>query len=424
MKSATFLALAAALGAQAAPQRRDTSNYDVILDSTADVASVLGQLGLTTDDESVSATYTNSYFKGFSGAFTADQIKALDNVTEVSTVNTAVDLKIKATRSSAPWGLQRISQTNEITSTAQVSQAAYTYTYSDTSLGSGVDIYIVDTGIRTTHEQFGSRAKMGFTAFSSNTDDNGHGTHVSGTSAGKSVGIASNANLIGVKVLDSSGSGTSSGLISGLDYVASQHDSRSDDSNFVASVASMSLGFSGRSTSVESALKSLSSAGVHIAVAAGNDADNACSYTPSALGGSNSNIISVGASNINDEVAYFSNTGSCVDIYAPGLTTYSSYDTSDTGYAIASGTSMATPHISGLLAYFLAADSSLRSSPATLKSYLKSAALSGKLSAGSANVISGGSLILANNGETGSSSAAAEVQSTEVDAVVDLGVFY
>lgn len=132
----------------------------------------------------------------------------------------------------------------------------------------------------------------------------------------------------------------------------------------------------------------------------------------------------MGASNINDEVAYFSNTGSCVDIYAPGLTTYSSYDTSDTGYAIASGTSMATPHISGLLAYFLAADSSLRSSPATLKSYVKSAALSGKLSAGSANVISGGSLILANNGETGSSSAAAEVQSTEVDAVVDLGVFY
>ncbi|KAK7539787.1 subtilisin-like protease [Phyllosticta citribraziliensis] len=423
MKTATFLALAASL-VQAAPHKRDTANYDVILSSTADVNSVLGQLGVTADDDVVSATYTNSYFKGFSGAFTADQIKSLDNVTEVSSVNTAVDLKIKATRSSAPWGLQRVSQTDEITSTAQVSQAAYTYTYSDTTLGDGVDIYIVDTGIRTTHEQFGGRASMGFSAFSSNTDDNGHGTHVSGTSAGSTVGIASNANLIGVKVLDSTGSGTSSGLISGLDYVASQHDSRSSSGDFIASVASMSLGFSGRSTSVESALKSLSSAGVHIAVAAGNDADNACSYTPSALGGSNSNIISVGASNINDEVAYFSNTGRCVDLYAPGLTTYSSYDTSDSTYAIASGTSMATPHISGLLAYFLAADSSLRSSPATLKSYVTSAALSGKLSAGSANVVSGGSLILANNGETGSDSVAADVHGAEVDAVVDAGVFY
>ncbi|KAK7545242.1 subtilisin-like protease [Phyllosticta citricarpa] len=423
MKTVTFLALAASL-VQAAPHKRDTSNYDVILSSTADVASVLGQLGLSADDDVVSATYTNSYFKGFSGAFTADQIKSLDNVTEVSSVNTAVDLKIKATRSRAPWGLQRISQTDEITSTAQVSQAAYTYTYSDTSLGSGVDIYIVDTGIRTTHEQFGGRAKMGYTAFSSNTDDNGHGTHVSGTSAGSTVGIASNANLIGVKVLDSAGSGTSSGLIGGLDYVASQHSSRSSERDFIASVASMSLGFSGRSTSVESALKSLSSAGVHIAVAAGNDADNACSYTPSALGGSNSNIITVGASNINDEVAYFSNTGRCVDVYAPGLTTYSSYDDSDTTYAIASGTSMATPHISGLLAYFLAADSSLRSSPATLKSYVKSAALSGKLSAGEGNVYSGDALILANNGETGSNSLAAEVQGTEVDAVVDAGMFY
>ncbi|KAK7521356.1 subtilisin-like protease [Phyllosticta citriasiana] len=423
MKTVTFLALAASL-VQAAPHKRDTSNYDVILSSTADVASVLGQLGLSADDDVVSATYTNSYFKGFSGAFTADQIKSLDNVTEVSSVNTAVDLKIKATRSRAPWGLQRISQTDEITSTAQVSQAAYTYTYSDTSLGSGVDIYIVDTGIRTTHEQFGGRAKMGYTAFSSNTDDNGHGTHVSGTSAGSTVGIASNANLIGVKVLDSAGSGTSSGLIGGLDYVASQHSSRSSERDFIASVASMSLGFSGRSTSVESALKSLSSAGVHIAVAAGNDADNACSYTPSALGGSNSNIITVGASNINDEVAYFSNTGRCVDVYAPGLTTYSSYDDSDTTYAIASGTSMATPHISGLLAYFLAADSSLRSSPATLKSYVKRAALSGKLSAGEGNVYSGDALILANNGETGSNSLAAEVQGTEVDAVVDAGMFY
>lgn len=246
---------------------------------------------------------------------------------------------------------------------------------------------------------------------------------MSGTSAGSTVGIASNANLIGVKVLDSTGSGTSSGLIGGLDYVASQHDSRSGESDFVASVASLSLGFNGRSTAVESALVALSDAGVHIAVAAGNDGDDASNYTPGSLGGSVSNIISVGAANIADEVAYFSNSGPTVDLYAPGVTTYSSYYNSNTAYAVASGTSMATPHISGLLAYLLASDSSLND-PATLKAYVVNLALSGYLTAGDADVTPGGSLIIANNGETGTSSAVEEVQAEEAEEVIDLGVFY
>ncbi|OMP87246.1 Subtilisin-like serine protease pepC [Diplodia seriata] len=349
MKSFALLALATSLGAYAAPTslKRDTATYDIILSKSADVAAVLSQLDITVDDEAVTSTYNNSFFK-------------------------------------------------------------------------------VDTGIRTTHTQFGSRATVGWSAFSSNTDDNGHGTHVSGTSAGNTVGVASNANLIGVKVLDSSGSGTSSGLIGGLDYVASQHESRSGESDFVASVASLSLGFEGRSTAVESALVALSDSGVHIAVAAGNDGDDASNYTPGSLGGDVSNIISVGASNILDEVAYFSNSGPTVDVYAPGVTTYSSYYNSDTAYAIASGTSMATPHISGLLAYLLAADPSLND-PATLKARVKSLAVSGYLTEGDADVTAGGELIIAQNGASGSSSTVDETETTQAasdEEVVDLGIFY
>ncbi|KAK7733633.1 hypothetical protein SLS57_000648 [Botryosphaeria dothidea] len=427
MKTSALLTLASSLGIYAAPTslKRDTATYDVILSSGADVASVLSKLDITVEDESVLNTYNNSAFKGFSGSFTADQVEKLGAIAEVSIVDSALDATIKATRSSAPWGLQRISQTESISNTASPSSTSYTYTYDSTALGEGVDIYIVDTGIRTTHSQLTGRATFGWSAFTSQTDDNGHGTHVSGTSAGSTVGIASNANLIAVKVLDSTGSGTSSGLISGLDYVASTHDSRSGESGFVGSVASLSLGFNGRSTAVENALVALSDAGVHIAVAAGNNGADASNYTPGSLGGSVSNIISVGASNILDEVAYFSNSGPTVDVYAPGVTTYSSYYNSDTAYAVASGTSMATPHISGLLAYLLAADSSLND-PATLKAYVKELAVSGYLTEGEADVTPGGSLIIAQNGAAGSASTEEETTNVEAadDEVVDLGVFY
>ncbi|KAB2578899.1 putative peptidase s8 s53 subtilisin kexin sedolisin protein [Lasiodiplodia theobromae] len=428
MKSSALLALATSLGAYAAPAslKRDTATYDIILSKSADVAAILSQLDITVDDESVTSTYNNSFFKGFSGSFSAEQVEKLNGIAEVSIVDSALEATIKATRSSAPWGLQRISQTDSISNTASPSSTSYTYTYSSTALGSGVDIYIVDTGIRTSHTQFGSRATVGWSAFTSQTDDNGHGTHVSGTSAGNTVGVASNANLIGVKVLDASGSGTSSGLIGGIDYVASQHESRSGESGFVGSVASLSLGFNGRSTAVESALVALSDAGVHIAVAAGNDGDDASNYTPGSLGGDVSNIISVGAANILDEVAYFSNSGPTVDLYAPGVTTYSSYYNSDTAYAVASGTSMATPHISGLLAYLLASDSSLND-PATLKAYVKSLAVSGYLTAGDADVTPGGELIIAQNGASGSSSTVDETETTQAAAdeeVIDLGIFY
>ncbi|KAI9740440.1 MAG: hypothetical protein M1834_005020 [Cirrosporium novae-zelandiae] len=397
MKFFIAVAVSSALGALSAPtlHRRDTEAYDVIMTADADITSILAQINLSPSSDDVTQTFNNSAFNGFAGSITAAEASTLEDVSDVLAVSKQATISISATRSNAPWGLERISQTDAVSGSA--SSLTYTYTYSDTSLGEGVDIYIVDTGINTEHEQFGDRASMGYSYYTSNTDDNGHGTHCSGTAAGSTYGIASNANLIGVKILDSSGSGTSTGCLAGLEYVVEEHNSRSSDSDFVGSVASMSWGFDGRSTSVETVVEALVSAGVHASVAAGNDYGNACSYTPASLGGDSGVVVSVGATNINDEVAYFSNTGSCVDIYAPGQYVISSYIGSDSATAILSGTSMATPHVTGLIAYFLAADSSL-STPALMKSYLTSNAISDALSSGSANIVSGSDLILAYNG--------------------------
>ncbi|KAF2088694.1 subtilisin-like protein [Saccharata proteae CBS 121410] len=359
----------------------------------------MARLDLNADMEDVFALYNNTHFRGFSGAITADEVDSFIAMEDVLTVSEVVEITIDASRSTAPWGLQRISQDSTISSSKSTTARTYTYTYSDSSLGSGVDVYVIDTGLLVSHTEFGSRATMGFTYFTSNTDGNGHGTHTSGTVGGSTVGVASKANLIGVKVLKDSGSGTSTSLLAGFDYVAAQHSSRSSDSNFVGSIASMSLGFSGRSTSVETALKQLVSSGVHAAVAAGNDAADACDTSPAALGGSNSNVVTVGAMNIDDSVSQFSNTGSCVDIYAPGEDVVSSYNTGNSAYATLSGTSMATPHVAGLMAYLLVAEGSSVNTPAKMKKYLKNTAVTSELGTSDApDYISGGSLIIANNG--------------------------
>ncbi|KAF2136685.1 uncharacterized protein K452DRAFT_237059 [Aplosporella prunicola CBS 121167] len=360
----------------------------------ADVASTLAQLGLHVDHDAITATYNNSHFKGFSGAITVDEITTLNAMDAVAAVGEVIPIKLEATRGSAPWGLQRISQDPTISrGSKSVTARSYTYTYSDAALGSGVTVYIIDTGVYASHQEFGGRASIGYTYYSNQkTDGNGHGTHCAGTIGGSTVGIASKATLVGVKVLDNSGSGTSTGLIAGFDYVAQQHSRTGGPS-----VASLSLGFNGRSTAVESALKNLVAAGVHAAVAAGNDAADACDTSPAALGGSNSDVNTVGASNIDDSVAYFSNSGACVDVYAPGEDVVSAYNTGSSAYASLSGTSMATPHVAGLLAYYLGGNPGY--TPKALKALLKSSAVQGELGTSDApGYIRGGSLIIASNG--------------------------
>ncbi|OMP81743.1 Cuticle-degrading protease [Diplodia seriata] len=404
MKASLLLTLQAALAAVvlAAPttpnrhQRRDTKDFDIVTAPSVDVAALLASIDLHADMDDVKSTYNNTQFAGFSGALTQAEADFLAAESDVLSVEPVVEIHALATRGSAPWGLQRISQTAKVSGSA--SARTFTYTYDDAALGSGVDVYVVDTGIYTAHSEFGGRAKTGWSYYSPSTDGNGHGTHCAGTIAGSTVGVASKANLIAVKVLDSTGSGTSTGLISGLDYVASTHATRKSASNFIASVASMSLGFESRSTAVETAVRNLAAAGVHTVVAAGNSATNACNSSPAALGGTGSStVLGIGASNINDAVSSFSNTGPCVDVFAPGEAVISASNTGASAYQSLSGTSMATPHVAGLVAYFAVGQTSLRQSPSGMKSFVKSGAVAGVLTRNSAYV-SGGNLVLANNG--------------------------
>lgn len=209
--------------------------------------------------------------------------------------------------SAASWGLGRISHKALSTST---------YVYDTAGAGSGVCAYVIDTGILTTHSQFGGRASfLANYADSSNTDGNGHGTHVAGTIGGTTYGVAKSVTLYAVKVLDSSGSGTNSGVISGINFVASDAPARS-----CTSVANMSLG-GGKSTALNSAAAALVSAGVFLAVAAGNDAADAANYSPA----SETSACTVGATTSSDALASYSNYGSVVDVLAPGSSIISSY---------------------------------------------------------------------------------------------------
>jgi len=234
------------------------------------------------------------------------------------------------------WGLDRTSQRNLPLDNI--------YHYPNTA-GAGVDMYTIDTGIQIAHNDFGSRARWGYNAASgsSNSDLNGHGTHCSGTMAGTSYGIAKSANLIAVKVLGDNGSGTTADVISGVNWVAAQH------SGTDRSVANMSLG-GGASTALDNAVNALVTKGVHTAVAAGNDNANACNYSPARA----ANAVCVGATDNADRKSSFSNYGNCVEIHAPGTSITSAWIGTNSASRTISGTSMAAPHVAGVMALYLA----------------------------------------------------------------------
>jgi cerevisin len=254
----------------------------------------------------------------------------------------------------------------------------------------GVDAYVVDTGTNCEHVDFEDRARWGktFVFGDDDVDGNGHGTHCSGTIAGKKYGVAKKANLIAVKVLNAQGSGSMSDVVKGVEYAAEAHVKKVKDAKagkvkgFKGSTANMSLG-GGKSPALDAAVDGAVDAGLHFAVAAGNDNADSCKYSPAAA----EKAITVGASTIFDERAYFSNYGKCNDLFAPGLNILSTWIGSKYAVNTISGTSMASPHIAGLLAYFLSLQPSSDSeyavaeiTPKKLKENILSIATKGVLS--------------------------------------------
>jgi subtilisin family serine protease len=267
---------------------------------------------------------------GFAVQMTPEQAEALSQDFRVKYVEEDGVVTADATQSNPPWGLDRIDQRN------RPLNAIYTFNWT----GSGVRAYVIDTGIRTTHTQFGGRASNVFDAFGgSGADCNGHGTHVSGTIGGSTYGVAKSALLRGVRVLDCNGSGSNSGVIAGVDWVTNNHIN--------PAVANMSLG-GGISSALDTAVNNLANSGVPIAVAAGNSNADACGTSPARA----ANAITVGSTTTTDARSSFSNFGACLDIFAPGSGILSSYFSSDTATATLSGTSMASPHVAGVAALY------------------------------------------------------------------------
>lgn len=230
--------------------------------------------------------------------------------------------------------------------------------------GEGVTVFVIDTGVNIDHNEFEGRAKWGKTvpANDPDADDNGHGTHCAGTIASRAYGVSKKAKIVAVKVLRSNGSGTMADVIGGVDYAIKEHKALAEKQGkkYKGSVANMSLG-GGKSRALDDNVAGAVAAGLHFAVAAGNDNRDACDYSPAGVAAA----VTVGASSLDDSRAYFSNVGKCVDIFGPGKDIESTWIGSKTAKRTISGTSMASPHVAGLIAYYLslapASDSSFSS---------------------------------------------------------------
>jgi serine protease len=274
--------------------------------------------------------------RGFTVNISATGAAALARNPRVRYVEQDSEMFASVTQTGATWGLDRIDQRDLPVNGA--------YTYNATA--STVHAYIIDTGIRATHTEFGGRVLTGFTAINDGNgtnDCNGHGTHVAGTVGGATYGVAKEVTLHPVRVLDCNGSGSTSGVIAGVDWVTANH--------VKPAVANMSLG-GGASTALDDAVRNSIAAGVTYAIAAGNSNANACNGSPARV----SQALTVGSSTNTDARSSFSNFGTCVDLFAPGSNITSAWMTNDTATNTISGTSMATPHVTGAAALYLATD--------------------------------------------------------------------
>ncbi|MGW2206674.1 S8 family peptidase [Streptomyces sp. NPDC001774] len=362
------LALAAGLQFAASPTARSAPLGDLRLAPASlavddswivvlkDGSTRAADLGVTPKHE------YRSVLKGFSATMSRARAAALASDPRVAYVEQNATVHMAETQPGATWGLDRIDQRDLPLST--------TYTYN--TQASNVTAYIIDTGIRTSHSEFGGRARVGTDTVGggqNGQDCQGHGTHVAGTVGGAKYGVAKGAKLVAVRVLDCNGSGTTAGVIAGVDWVTA---------NAVKpAVANMSLG-GGANTSLDDAVKRSIASGVTYAVAAGNGnflglPARACNYSPARV----PEAITVGATDSADKRASFSNYGTCVDLFAPGVSITSAWKDNDTATNTISGTSMATPHTAGVAALYLSANPA--ATPAQVSTALVNNATSGKV---------------------------------------------
>jgi subtilisin family serine protease len=351
-------------GAHAAPAEADVlavpgaevvpDSYIVVLKSGKVASTVAAE-----HDATVLHTYKKA-LNGFAASMTARKARQLAADPDVAFVQANVVHRISDTQANPPsYGLDRIDQRNRPVNNA--------YTYNTTA--SNVHAYVIDTGIRTSHQDFGGRATSGFDAVDGGTADdcNGHGTHVAGTVGGGAYGVAKGVQLVGVRVLDCEGSGTTAQVVAGIDWVTANAQK--------PAVANMSLGGSA-DTALDNAVRASITSGVTYAIAAGNGlfglfALDACTQSPARV----TQAITVSAVGSNDAKSSWANRGTCVDVFAPGINIPSTWNTNDTATNTISGTSMAAPHVAGAAALYLATHPS--DSPAQVQAAIVANATTG-----------------------------------------------
>jgi subtilisin family serine protease len=343
--------------------------YIVVLNDAAQTSGNFQQEMIGNDDGEVSHSYRKA-LKGFAARLSPAAVARLSKDPRVKFIEQDQVMSAITVQNAATWGIDRVDQRNLPLST----------TYEYNADGTGVTAYIIDTGIRFDHAEFGVRAVKGYdavTAGGTAADCNGHGTHVSGTVGGTTYGVAKNVKLVAVRVLDCAGSGTTAGVIAGIDWVTNDHVTGAP------AVANMSLG-GGASTALDNAVINSINDGVTYAVAAGNSNVSACTASPARA----APAITVASTTSADARSSFSNFGTCVDIFAPGSSITSAWYTSATATNTISGTSMATPHVVGVAALYLQGNPT--ASPAAVEAALEGNATPGKVTSagtGSPNLL-------------------------------------